>query len=501
MHVLCDAISFYGVYSVPIDPERLWQFLNLGKTRRRNPDRLGERGNSKFAMWLHETVGFAVEAPNQESLQNLVKRVKFGPLVSRLILGIHAAVVSNRRIFVDLKDKGISVCLWGPFKCPQNWRAQVHDAFETLRLLHCLEERDDGGWNIDLLLKSAERFEDGYRVQVTKMMLGGLGGMVSESGDLEITARHIPPEARVTSAEIKRVEEGTSFAKLALTENVVDLIRERRRRDARKPSLQTLGWEGALYPLFLPAVLGEPKICQAVGRITRLLFREKTRNKPVEMAMVPGWSGKGFVRCPLLDPELSYTAFAANAGSGRTAGSKFHTNRRGRGYRIATWARRLGEKISGFLDVLNKASPVLGLVPAALDAEGKWYDLNQIIECGPEIQARLNLRIYTLDDFVTRWCQAFRWNPAPNSAQAAANPDSADELIELHSIASRLGIRQVAREMGIDSSNLSKTLKGKRKARPEFLGKIRLHLRGAISCDGKGPGTMSYNQKSWMVGG
>ena len=438
---------------VPIDPRRLGQFHSLARSRRRN--------NKKNAQPAEITSPI---------------NIRYGPHLSRLLLAIYARAVAAKTIHLKLEDKWLATMLWGDGAArPRHWKSRLADAMEAAHALRLSNQTGpDSG-----LLNAVARAAGGYSITVCPQMLGSLAVAVKADGSIDLAARRADPTAKVTRRDIQKLKAGDAhYAEGFNRQDLEGVVRYLRQVDAAKPSLQAIGRQGGVWNLFLPSALGDPAMCAKFGPLAMRLWREKTRSRAVENQLVPGWSGTTKIQCRLLDPSVKYVAFAANGGR-RNQQHKLHTDRTGRGYKLQTWAKKLGIGVEAFLADLAAAARPLGLIVAGLDAAGLWYDLDQIRAADAGIRDRLNVRIYTrADDIVGRWCSLFGWSSVSADIPGTATVSVVDEIAEVAPIIRDRGIRAVAQAVNVDASNLTKILSRKRKPRAELMARVRAHLRG-----------------------
>src|SRR5207249_145993 len=90
----------------------------------------------------------------------------------------------------------------------------------------------------------------------------------------------------------------------------------------------------------------------------------------VEESMVPAFSGTRKLLCPLLDPNTTYAAFAANGGGGGP-GRKTSTDRTGRGYLMSRWLRFFGLKSGDEKKLLQRWAEAAGPLELTVVAVGR----------------------------------------------------------------------------------------------------------------------------------
>jgi hypothetical protein len=214
--------------------------------------------------------------------------------------------------------------MWGPGIKPKHWRTQMAAA------LGWVEERTA---SVTLALAG-----DRVNYEALPAFMGCLGSMVQD-GRLRLL-RSVSTVRRPGPAQIARLRQALheaypyfSPADFGSDSDIRRMIFAASHDRAATPTLSSLGREGRIQPLFMPAVLGVPAVCKALGKVVFALAANLTRNYKVERSVVPAFSGTGKLACPLLDPGTTYAAFAANAGNGRRRA----TDRTGRGYLMSRW--------------------------------------------------------------------------------------------------------------------------------------------------------------------
>ena len=145
-----------------------------------------------------------------------------------------------------------------------------------------------------------------------------------------------------------------------------------------------------------------------VAALTRELTRDPRRNgRPDQAAVVTGGAAGG---CPLLAAGDRYVGFNGNGAGGRA-------HLRGHGYKPAAWAKKAAypaaTPVADLIADLAVVAGVLGLVVAGYaPASGRWLDVDELraaarTAAGVKRLAGCLVRVYTADDYLTRWRAAF----------------------------------------------------------------------------------------------
>lgn len=502
--------------SVPMDCEVMeWLWL-LARARLR--EYTERRAGMPAATWEFQSddlVGAAVVATPDQSLDVLVKQVRAGPLITRLLFAIYARMLAARHITLNLEESWLGRMLWGAQK-PRNWRTQLRTlmtAAAALRRLHQVQGQHNPA--AASVIARIQPVRGGWTVTLGRGLLGSLYQMVQADESLHIVDKRPSPNARITQADMDAERQIRCSDTEVSDRDLRRIIRDVRAREADAPSLQNIGRRGLLWNLFLPSVLGEPQMCQEMGRLTAVLFRERTRTKPVEKALVPAYASQTQIACPRLNPDLTYEALNGNCQRRRAGKTGRSISLTGWGYAPGDWASRVGSiDTDEFLRTLALAETRLGLIAAGLDPDGRWHSVAELQAMNPAERHRIRLRVYTEMDYVARWTRCLGWqSPSPSPAQAdAVSPTGVpDEIAQLGAIVRDRGLRKVAAEAGIHPSVLSLVLNRKRKARPELLARLRTHLRGTQPLGGGGTGSvfegcttlldfaLAYRRLGWSV--
>jgi hypothetical protein len=240
-----------------------------------------------------------------------------------------------------------------------------------------------------------------------------------------------------------------------------------------QPSLRSVGRTGRLVTIYLPAILGEPDVCNTLSvsqqKLLRVITRELTRASKrrrgesvvpeiFEGNITPGLRRRSNLTCPLLSPDGRYLGFNGNK------------KRKGCGYYLLSprgWLHRAGyspESIEAFLDDLVGLSAPLGLIPVGIDVRNREiYDLNRMQALADSGSGRgtlkdVILRIYTAPDYLERWNGFFGWNSIQASEREPAGQIQLLELLAARDVSQRA----LANGIGVDPSFLNKLLNGKK---------------------------------------
>jgi hypothetical protein len=425
--------------------------------------------------------------------------LRLGAHAERLLWAIHRAVLRARCSVLRLPERVLAQAVWGMQRTawPRHRRQDLLAVLKGLSWLHLADWAEETppplGQDTALLTQVADLRDspeldrcdedcpdrDGpshHHLQINV----GCGFL----GVLEQFARHDPQTgARVYDFRV-RGRKGVA-------------------------TLRSVGKQGRLVSVYLPAKLGEPGACAALTpaqhRLLQALVRETTRQakrRRRELAetevfagnIVRGFHRKGSVACPLLDPN------------GRWVGFNGNRVRKGQGYRQSTprgWQTKAGyapDDVPAFLDDLAVLSRHLGLTAVALDRSGGWSDLDQVRALtltapGRRTLRRLHLRVYACADYLQRWDAFFCWQP-PAPAAAPSSGDDTVTALAATMAAKSISRRRLAGGIGQDHSFLGKLFNGKKRW-PQGL----LERACAWVADQPGPEPVTATTTKWVDDG
>lgn len=501
-----EVVHAVNEHQVGIDPEWLQLFLDLGRARKRRSVPLTLADGSSVPSWpTRSGLVCLATAPDGSFTPP-----RFGQTLSRVCFAIHLAVMFQKRVHVYLAFDWLADMVWGTGTArPRHWRGRLRSTIETLaRLQLPVRSRTADGIQIECLFEQTIEDEWGWRIRVSRCYLGRLAAAVQEDGTLQIVRRHVKVDAKVTKRERQAlIDTGDPRYQLYGRKELDEAVRVNRQRERETSvSCQALAKAKRYIQIPVAAFLGDPQPVRKHGPLAATLFRERSRQEGVTASKVPAWSGPTTIQCPHLNAEATYIAFAANV------------TRRGRGYKLATWARLYewwaGDSVSPrqFLDIVARSVETLGLIALAIAPGDLWYTLDELRTAPANVLDRVHLRFYaTQEDWVTRWCDAFGWRPLMRQTPGEKRGVRGTELEEIAPLVRERGVAAVAKALNLDPSNLSKALAGKRSLAADTTARLRAHLLGSFPSGGTGPGTifggctsmldyaLAYHRLGWAV--
>jgi hypothetical protein len=398
-----------------------------------------------------------------------VGRLRLGGHAERVLWAIHRRVLAARRSVVRLPDRDLGTAVWGPDQAawPRHWRQDLAAVLGGLTWLHLAAGAGAPlppfGPGTALLTHAADlrgRPEDGCDEDCSRS-----GGPTHHHFLVNVGRGFLGALEPFGAADAAGVR-AYDFAP--------------GRRGGPGPSLRGAGQAGRLVSVYLPAKLGDPDACAALGagqhRLLQALVRETTRaprgagggTGPARAEVlagnrVPDRAGRGTLACPLLDAQGRYVGFNGNK------------RRKGLGYRLLTpggWLAKADYPAGAaraFLGDLAGLAGVLGLTAVGLAQGGGCLSLAEVralaaAGAGRAALEALHLRIYVGADYIGRWGAYFRGAAgglAPSAPGPGPVPALAAELARR-----RVTRRALAAGLGVDASFLSKVLSGKKPCPP-----------------------------------
>ncbi|WP_417739739.1 bifunctional DNA primase/polymerase [Rosistilla oblonga] len=430
-------------------------------------------------------------------LQAALNAVRFGSLAERMFWLIHAQVITQRVSTVKIATSAVRQVLWGEAS-PSHWRSECRTILESLWRLHICDEAEPNFDDHTALLTYFRMPERGRHDGCPEGCIFGASDSVehrAEHGHLLVTVGR----GFLGCVEDFAAPAGNLGGRCYQFHHHDDSKQEKRRKDGLQ---KQVGSGGHLSQVYLPPLLGVSEGgCQLTGEentMLQLLVRETTRARREKRGqasesdvfsgpMVPPVASnrKGApareIECPYLSASKDYSGFNGNQA------------RKGRGYRLRTWASKFGaNSIGRFVDCLASLASKLSLIVVAISpSRGIWLDLDQLrqlVLARPYIAERYHVRIYVEAGHIVRWNELFGW-PVCDQLDPVVRPvDYVKGLLAVH----RLKQSDVARAVGIDPSSLSKILLGKRSFRSSVLDAVQAMIEGNIAVAANGPeGTAS----------
>jgi hypothetical protein len=500
---------------VIVDRHRLRQFALVGRARRlfaetsrtTVTDSVGVRwavarvGDDAFAVpalgpgWVFDPAIAALRAKALEELRERVRKdadralfaavaaLQLGGRCERVLWSLHRHLVAARRSVFRVPDVTLAGDVYGADIAvrPAHWRSDLSAILTGLTRLHVGECDGD----------TLPTFG------TTTALLNAVADLRGQPGDA--CGSDCPLHGQGPHHHFQ-VNAGRGF--LGALERLAGPADENgtREYDFNRTSggqtLGALGKTGRVTEVFLPAVLAEPAARDVLSHgqrdILQALLRERTRGRrargPAGPEVVTGGRirkthGTGLVVCPALDAARRYRGFNGNGV------------RRGRGYLLATpggWLAKAGyapDQLEQFLTDLAALAQALGLVVVAMDpkAEPVWVDPQRLAALartlpGRAVLRRLYLRVFAEEGWEQRWTRVFVKPVA--APTAGGTTDLAGDLAELP-----LSQRQLAADLKVDPSFLSKVLNGKKPWPEDLSARARTYLSAKGRQNAPVPGT------------
>ncbi|MDM4019379.1 bifunctional DNA primase/polymerase [Roseiconus lacunae] len=163
------------------------------------------------------------------------------------------------------------------------------------------------------------------------------------------------------------------------------------------------------------------------------------------------------ISCPSLDSEAEHIEFNGNGP------------RKGRGYRLATWARKSGLDPRGFLAGCKQLAEQLGLIVVGIYRSGqRWYQLDELRSLErrrPHVASDIHVRFYVEVAAFEDWERRFGWPIIGSCDPDAPLVDEINFLLDTHGVKRR----ELAEAANIHPSTLSRILNGSKECRNGLL--------------------------------
>ncbi|QDU96231.1 bifunctional DNA primase/polymerase [Lignipirellula cremea] len=416
------------------------------------------------------------DSAQEKELGSLTERFRFGPLSERLVWVIHREILRQRCSCIEIPDTVIRDAVWDG-RVPKHWRAELRRMFASLSLLHLTRPSKPSGFvafgdNTAVLTHFKVRNRSEHTdcpegcvlaggephthvlVNVGRGFLGCLEDLAANQ--VGVAIRHYQLDAPSDDHEV---------------------------RQSKEQLLRRVGKGGTLTSIYLPAVIGNREICASFSskqrELFQVLFRERTRvtkKKRGQIAEMECFQGQMVaavaadrrgrpaptIPCEHLTASDVYVGFNGNG------------KRKGRGYKLSTWASKAHYQQSlDFLRDVRVLSERLGLIVAAINpATSMWVgisDLIALVHNRPCVAERHHVRFYAPADVVERWGKLFGWSTEISREAMLDNATVAKGIL----LENQVTQRAAARAIGIDASAFSKMLKGRRKLPNQSLQRLR----------------------------
>ena len=424
-------------------------------------DPIAQKRRAEDLATRREAMSTATQERHQQELEAVLDKIRLGPTAERLLWLIHQQVLRQRSSVLHLPDFAIADTLWGSQTKPTHWRVEVLKILRGLTWLHVcnepLNQTATPGQQtvllnhvVDLRGKENDVCRDGcagqgignhhhFLVNVGQGFLGMLEDFAQPENDGVVRSYAFPIGGRKLSSTLRRT-----------------------------------GKSGQLVTIYLPAKLGDRKVCEKLTlrqhRLLQAIVRETTRNTKEdrrsvsEAEVIHGnsiltFDGKGTFTCDDLDQDKDYVGFNGNKVL------------KGRGYLVTSpsgWLAKAGyslDQLGQFFKDIDILYPKLKIIPAGIVKGGTGcLDLDQLSRLAHSQQKtkafkRIHLRFYTEANYLARWNRVFKW-----SEEMSVNTVMTDPTLTVQSTLKEKGLsqRQLAKGMGVDTSLLNKVLRGKK---------------------------------------
>lgn len=451
---------------------------------------------------------YHIRFPSDRLRPNLNRRW-FG--VYMALFAIKLCAVMQRLGQVIVPDVMFGQVIWGGIKkrWPANWRQTVLQSLRAVVRIGYLTgvsevEYDEGEvgcpprcpshgsamrhWHLRLTLNTHGWDEFELNAINPKYLLGALeffgvdGEGSNQSYDFR-SPRVLTPE----QVEALGIEWGDPV-----------YYREKYKRDMK--CFRELRRSGRVRSTYLPVLLFgfsyrfrlSPRLFWTHAAIMRELTRDWKSKRPDKAEVFTGGkqTSSSAVACPLLEPGAKYVAFNGNGGRGKRRA--YH----GRGYSIKTWMKRSGWVISPderqeraqirtFFRNLKELAGLFGFTVAAWHPRRcEWLPLSEMISslastAGQSWLEKCRVRIFTEADFLIRWrrliAEKLGFSMIPDQLQEklpVQDPASSREQFLIYLSRAGLDRRQLASELGVSQSLVSRHLSGERAWTPTWQGRI-----------------------------
>jgi hypothetical protein len=406
--------------------------------------------------------------------------VYWGPRAERLLWAIHSQVMTTARSTVVLPDDYLSRLIWGDHR-PRHWLAELRRMLLGLKRLYVMHDE-----HVRILPMKHAQFLQRVLHDRDEAQLDVCGDECPSRGNPRHGHFVITVRPRFLG-DLNALRTETIYG-----DNEFDFrIDHGGDKDNPPETIRTLGQQGCLRSVYLPAKLGDLEACRQITAgqhsILQTLVHETTRERKrrkgdfnaleiITQGLVPSFNGKTKLRCPQLDPHQTYSGFNGNGKPARC----------GCGYHIASeggWIFKAGyslERIEKFLNDLKALSVPLGLIVVGVGRNAvDWFDVEQLLALattphGLATLKGLNLRVYTREDYLQRWNDFFKWTTPAVRAVAQATDGIANVIVKMKAM--KLRPAKMAVAIGCDPSFLSKILSGKKPVPAPLLKKMHGHL-------------------------
>ena len=390
------------------------------------------------------------------SLRKTLRSQRRG-LAARLLYAIYFNICFTGKTSGIIDAKLLATWVWGSGSVPPHWRTQLQGLLPVATGV-CMNSVT-GKNRLNLSFES----NGTITYKVSGGFFGDLYSMVS-NGTVRFI-RYYNLRLQPTDDQLHQLIRVLGFEGVTPTDRRVRTeIEQEGAALAESVTLSRLGKAGKLSMSFAPSRLGNRKVCREYGLVANVLGQNHTRNSTVKNRKIAQFLGKGKLVCPALVKGVIYDVFAGN-GTWRNTG-----------YFASRWAEFHGLKEgqqAKLFKLWSNAAGALNLVIIGVDKHNNQYDLESMTEMVKKAPGKLwelKIRIYSPEDWQTRWTQFFQM-PLPASPSSAGGPDGGNkrpieppgDLLEVAELVREAGgIRKTAgaiTTINIDYSDLSKYLR------------------------------------------
>jgi hypothetical protein len=370
-------------------------------------------------------------------------------LAARAMTAVYFFIACTGELTGQLPTKLLATWIWGVGEVPTHWRTQLAQMLSVV--VHVCENPETGQNRLHF---SSDAGKDRITFKASPKFLGTFSSMVAGGGVKFI--RGYKTRISPTTEQFQRLtavlgydgyvqEKGGPSAR-----NLVqDAINEKRMALSNAVTLSSLARQKQLMMQFMPAMLGQHDACRDLGLVARVVAQNHSRRSTVTNRRIAKFAGGGTLINKALVKGVTYDVFAGNG------------TWKGKGYFASIWVEHHGLKegqAAKLFELWSAAVGPLQLVIVGVDKANGQYDLNQMTEmakAAPGKLWRLNIRIYSPEDWQTRWTRVFQM-PLPETAMTLGGPgeggkrpvDPPGDLAEIAELVHQAGgVRQTARTL------------------------------------------------------
>jgi hypothetical protein len=389
-------------------------------------------------------------------------------LAGRALLALYYEICRSGCLEGKIPVSLMADWLWGPDAKPKHWRSQMKGALDRVIQATFSETQT--------IFLTLDRTAVAYAA--APIFLGCLSSMV-KNFQLRL-CRSVTVKRKITRHDINSLRQRGGYSGESDAE-----MRQRikdRAKAIKNATLSTFGRQSQIRATFMPAVLGVPSVCKALGQVAIALAANVTRNYRVENAIIQSFSNKRGTSCNLLDRNIAYNAFAANGRSGRKSDPK-RIDRAGRGYLLSRWLDFHGMKSTDEKKLFHlwaSAAKPLMLTVVGVNRTNKLYSLEDMQAASPAVLETLHVRVYTPIGWQRAWTEVFGMKLGGTAATDARRPRRTSSFIgdlpEIASLVRENGVRKTAGDLNLDFGNLSRYINGRRGFSPAHAAILRRYL-------------------------